>query len=154
MTFDQRAVMFVATGGFVGYFPVAPGTMGSLVGLLFCLVLGSLPRVWALAGLIPLVLAAVWTAGVAAKLVGRKDPGCIVIDEIAGMAVALAAVDLSAVTMAAGFLLFRIFDVVKPFPVGWLDRRLSGGWGIVLDDVAAGLMANLALRLVLLLGRG
>ncbi len=154
MTFGQRAVMFVATGGFVGYFPKAPGTMGSLVGLLFCLALGSLPRLWAVAGLALLVIIAVGVAHVAANLVGRKDPACIVIDEIAGMAFALAGINLSAATMVAGFLIFRVFDILKPFPVGWLDKRLSGGWGIVLDDIAAGVMANLVLRLVLLLGSG
>ncbi len=154
MTFGQRTVMFIATGGFVGYFPIAPGTMGSLVGLLFCLVFALLPLVWVWVGLFLLVGLAVWSAHLAAGYAGKKDPGWIVIDEIAGMTIALAGINLSLATAGAGFLLFRVFDVFKPFPVGWLDRRLSGGWGIVLDDIAAGLMTNAVLRFGLYLVKG
>lgn len=80
---------------------------------------------------------------------GRKDPGAIVIDEVVGMAVALLGLPLTPATIIGGFILFRLLDIIKPFPVGWLDRRLSGGTGIVADDVAAGIIANLILRVLL-----
>lgn len=89
---------------------------------------------------------AVWVSQQAERLLGRKDPGAIVIDEIAGMLIACAGIPLTAWTAVILFGLFRLFDILKPFPVGWLDRRLSGGVGIVADDLAAGLMANLVYR--------
>jgi phosphatidylglycerophosphatase A len=90
---------------------------------------------------------AVWVSQQAEGLLGGKDPGAIVIDEIAGMLVACAWIPLTATTAVILFALFRLFDILKPFPVGWLDRRLSGGVGIVADDLAAGLLANLVYRL-------
>ncbi len=146
MTFGQHAVMFAATGGYVGYFPIGPGTMGSLVGLLFCLGIAALPTALGFSALVALVLLAAWVAGAAARIVGQKDPGCIVIDEIAGMAVALMGISLSLSAILAGLALFRLFDILKPFPISWLDKNIAGGWGIVLDDIAAGLMVNIVLR--------
>ena len=86
----------------------------------------------------------------AEKIFGQNDPGCIVIDEVAGQMAALAAIPFTAWTVLAGFILFRMLDIAKPPPIGWLDRRLPGGLGITADDLAAGLMANLLLRLGLL----
>jgi phosphatidylglycerophosphatase A len=93
---------------------------------------------------------AIWAAGRCADLMGIKDPGAIVIDEVAGMVVALLGLPFSVTTACWGFALFRLLDIAKPFPIGWLDRRLSGGLGIVADDVAAGVIANLILRLLLI----
>lgn len=77
-----------------------------------------------------------------------KDPGTIVIDEIIGMLVALIGVPLTPLAMAAAFLLFRFFDIVKPFPISWADKRINGGLGIVLDDILAGAFACLAVHII------
>jgi phosphatidylglycerophosphatase A len=97
-----------------------------------------------------LTVVAIWTAGRCARLMGAKDPGAIVIDEVAGMVAALLGLPFTATTALWGFGLFRLLDIAKPFPIGWLDRRLNGGLGIVADDVAAGVIANLILRIMLI----
>ena len=89
---------------------------------------------------------AVWVAHHAERIMGTKDPGAIVIDEVVGMLVACLGLSLTPASAVILFILFRLFDILKPFPVGWLDRRLSGGVGIVADDVAAGILANLVYR--------
>ncbi len=136
-----RAFLFLASGFGAGYLPVAPGTWGSLA---------ALPLHWLFSRLSPTgygialavtVALGVASAGAAEKILDRPDPGLVVIDEIAGMLVALAPFEPSLVTWTAGFLLFRLFDIVKPFPVGWLDTRLHGGLGIMADDLAAGAYA-------------
>ena len=97
-----------------------------------------------------LIFFAVWISGQAEKLLGAKDPGCIVIDEIAGMAVTFLGVSFSVPAAIIGFILFRFFDILKPFPVGYMEKRFSGGLGVVMDDVAAGAMSNVALQVILL----
>jgi len=94
-----------------------------------------------------LIVVSVWITDAAERIVGADDPGCIVLDEIVGMVVALNGISFSAGTALAGFVVFRVFDITKPPPVGTLDKRLHGGWGIVMDDIAAGVMANVALRI-------
>jgi phosphatidylglycerophosphatase A len=90
---------------------------------------------------------AVWIAHEAECLLKTRDPGLIVIDEVAGMLVACWGLTLSVTAAAVLFALFRVFDILKPFPVGWLDRRLTGGVGIVADDIAAGILVNVIYRL-------
>ncbi len=153
MISNPKGVMFLATGGRVGDIPVAPGTFGSLVGLplVYLFAMAGWPIAALLTG--ALALAAVWVAGRAEKLLQAKDPGCIVIDEIAGMCVALLAVPLTVNTGIAGFFLFRFFDIVKPPPARQVEKLLPGGWGVVMDDVVAGIMANIAIRMGLWLLR-
>jgi phosphatidylglycerophosphatase A len=126
-----------------------PGTFGSL---------GALPLGWLLwhlpagAGMVCaaiFALAAVPLAGAAQRLLRQPDPGCIVVDEAAGMLLALTALPPGWLTLALGFAFFRGFDIFKPWPIGWLDRTVKGGLGIVADDLAAGLAANLLVRMVL-----
>ena len=95
------------------------------------------------------IVLAVWLAGASEKLLGRKDPGCIVIDEIAGMLVTMAGLPFTFFTAVAGFVLFRILDILKPFPIRTLERKIPGGTGIVIDDVVAGIIANITLRIML-----
>lgn len=149
MALSRRLIILVATGGYVGNSPVAPGTVGSIWGLPLAFALTQLPLSLASGILIALSVGAIWVAGHSATLMGRKDPGAIVIDEVVGMAVALLGLPFTPATILLGFILFRLLDITKPFPVGWLDRRLSGGVGIVADDVAAGIMVNLILRVLL-----
>jgi phosphatidylglycerophosphatase A len=101
-------------------------------------------------GLMGFIVFASWVAGEAEKVLADKDPGCIVIDEIVGMAVTFFAVEFSWTAAMAGFVLFRFFDILKPFPIRYLEKRYSGGFGVVIDDVAAGIMSNLVLRIGLL----
>ena len=143
----DRLLMFIATGAGSGYLPKAPGTWGSLVGLLFWLVIGrmALPAYLCVIG--ALFVIGVFSAGAAEKIVDLGDPAMVVIDEIVGMLVALTAAPFHPVAVLAGLLLFRFFDIVKPFPINWLDRHLHGGLGIMIDDIAAGLAALIILQL-------
>lgn len=122
-----------------GLVPYAPGTAGTLVGLvLFWLISGLDPMIYA-SFLLLVLLAGVFVCDAVAADLGQKDPGGIVLDEIAGIGVALFMIPAGWYWLIAAFLVFRMFDILKPWPVGWLDRHLNGGWGIMLDDVAAGL---------------
>lgn len=144
----KRVALAVASFGYVGFFPIAPGTAGSVAALpLYAIVrwVGA-PAADAIAIVLVLV-AGVWAAGAAEDVLGAKDPGPVVIDEVLGMLVTLAAMPLSAGGVAAGFVLFRLFDIAKPFPAGRLER-LPGGAGIMLDDLAAGVYAHVGLRVL------
>lgn len=138
------AAVWIATCSGVGYFPVAPGTAGSVVGVVLVAALGRLPfeALWLSVSLgmaaLGVFVLGVWAAGHAEKFFGRTDPGHVVIDEVAGQMITfLASPDASWKWLLAGFVLFRIFDVLKPFPAGRAER-LPGGWGIMMDDVVAG----------------
>ncbi len=146
MIFKRQAVMFLATGGYIGHIPFAPGTFGSLLGLPIAYGLSLIGTPVALTVVVLIVLTAVWAAHLAEQQLGKKDPGCIVIDEIAGMCVTMVGLPFSWYTGLAGFFVFRAFDILKPPPARLLERRLSGGWGVVMDDIAAGVMANVVLR--------
>ena len=140
-----RLLRVVATLGPVGRVPVAPGTAGSLVTLLLWAAL-SPARGWMLwAVLCVLALAAVAAAGQAARALGRADPPEVVIDEVIGMATALSLGPPGMAAAVLAFAAFRAFDVAKPFPVRQAEH-LPGGWGIVADDVVAGLYAAAAVR--------
>lgn len=143
----DRLYMFIATGAYSGYLPKAPGTWGSAVGVLIWLGLARLPLTtyWASIGV--LFVIGVISAGAAEKIVDRGDPGLVVIDEIVGQLIALAIAPLHPLAALAGFVLFRFFDILKPFPINWIDDHLHGGLGIMLDDVIAGLYALMMLHL-------
>jgi phosphatidylglycerophosphatase A len=140
------AALLVATFGYVGFFPIAPGTAGSLAALALYAVVQSI-GVPAFEGvtLVAIFAAGVWSSTVSERLLGGIDPGPVVIDEVLGMLVTLAWLPLSLAGVLAGFLLFRVLDVIKPFPAKRLEDA-PGGWGIMLDDVIAGLYGQLALR--------
>lgn len=135
----------IATALGAGYAPIAPGTWGSAVGLLLWFFLPSSTPSQALA-IVVVVAAGIWSASVAERHFGRTDPGEVVIDEVAGMLITLFLNPVGWVGALGGFLLFRASDIVKPFPARRLER-LHGGFGIMADDVMAGIYANLALRL-------
>ena len=149
MTADRRRTLpvWVATVAGAGYFPVAPGTVGSAVGVLLVAALDVLPLAAsghdALLALLVAVIffLGVWAAGQSEQFFGRTDPGHVVIDEVAGQMVAFLLIPHpSWKLLLAGFALFRVFDITKPFPAGRAER-LPGGWGIMLDDVIAGVYA-------------
>jgi phosphatidylglycerophosphatase A len=112
--------------------------------------LSALPLLAAFSFMIVFILFSVWVAGKAEESLKSKDPGSIVIDEIAGMGVTFLAIPFNIYMAILGFFVFRFFDILKPFPVNYLEKRFTGGTGVVLDDVAAGIMSNLVLQVVLL----
>ena len=150
MLYRRHVVLCLATGCYIGRFPLAPGTLGSLAGILVAWGFSYLAWPLPLAATLVLMLSAVWVAREAENLLQRKDPGCIVIDEIVGQCITLVSLPLTLGTCAAGFFLFRLFDIAKPPPARYLERRLGGGWAVVMDDVAAGVMAHIVLRLGLI----
>ena len=145
----EAAVIFLATGFYVGNIPFAPGSFGSLIGLPLCFALAGISLVPAVLCTLFFIFFAVCIAGAAEKILKQNDPGCIVIDEIAGMMVALIGLPFNPITVTIGFIIFRILDILKPFPIRNLDKGVPGGLGVVADDVAAGIIANLLLRIIL-----
>jgi len=143
--------MFIATGCYSGYLPKAPGTWGSLVGLLLFFLLHSLSLPVYLAVTAGLFVVGSFAAGEAEKILDNRDPGIVVIDEIVGMLIAMTAVPATPLAMVFGFILFRIFDIAKPFPVNFFDQRFHGGLGIMLDDVMAGIYSLVIMQLMLFL---
>ena len=131
-----------------------PGTFGTV---------GAIPIVLFMSRLDPVLYAVLTTAFIllafrvcseAERIFGDKDPSKVVIDEIAGYMVAMFWVPISPASVLVGFLLFRVFDIIKPFPAGYFDKQAWGGVSVVLDDVAAGVYANLALRVIIVLTQG
>jgi phosphatidylglycerophosphatase A len=131
----------IATALGAGYSPVAPGTCGTIVAVPLAYLLAPLP-IWQFAIVIVGVTAlAIWAADRADRAWGTHDSGRIEIDEVAGYLTTMALVDRGHwAPLLVGFVVFRAFDIIKPPPVRWLDENLPGGWGVVLDDTAAGVM--------------
>ena len=138
-----------ATALGVGYVPFAPGTFGSAVGLLLWFALPSSPLVQS-TGIVAIFVIGSWSGTVAERHFGRIDPAPVVIDEVAGMLVTLFLVPVGWIGAIGAFFLFRLADIVKPYPANRLER-LPGGIGIMADDVMAGIYANLTLRVILAL---
>ncbi len=144
-----RLAVFLATVAYLGYFPIAPGTVGSAAGLAVYLLVWWTQSPAIEVGLILVVFAlGVWAATTAERYFGGIDPGPVIIDEVLGMLVTLAFVPVGVSGALAGFVLFRIFDIVKPYPAGRLER-LHGGLGVMADDAMAAVYANLCLRLAI-----
>jgi phosphatidylglycerophosphatase A len=150
MNFKEKIVMFLATGAYIGRIPFAPGTFGALIGLPVYYLLSMTSLSVAAVITIALIVVAVWASEHAEQLMGKKDPGSVVIDEVAGMVVTLLGIPFGVVTAICGFVLFRIFDIAKPHPVRYLQDDLPGGAGIVMDDIAAGIISNIILRVICL----
>ncbi len=151
----SKACLFAATGFGVGFIPWAPGTFGSVEGLLLAWVLGQLGPIEQAIILTILAAASVPICTTAIRHLGRgHDPSCVVLDEIVAMGVTFFGLPMTQWwVVLAGFALFRLFDITKPPPARQLER-LPDGLGVMADDLAAGLYANLALRLVIWLAGG
>ncbi len=137
----------VATVCGVGYAPIAPGTFGSAAGLLLWWLLPSSPVVQA-ATIVAIFIVGSWSGNVAERHFGRTDPGQVVIDEVMGMLITLFLNPVGWIGALAAFFLFRLFDVIKPYPANRLER-LHGGVGVMADDAMAAVYANLVLRAAL-----
>ncbi len=147
MVIKDRVVIWIATGGGIGYIPVAPGTFGSLLGVLLFVGLSFLPPLGYGVVLVALAGLGVWASTEAEHLLGRKDASVIVIDEIVGVLIALWGLSVRLyLPIAIAFGLFRLFDIIKPWPA---LERLPRGWGVMMDDVFAGLLALGILRILM-----
>ncbi len=143
-----RLAVFLATAGYTGYAPIAPGTVGSTMGLLvYLLVWWTKSPVVEVALIIGLFVAGTWAGTIAERYFGGIDPAPVVIDEVVGMLMTLAFIPVTLTGAIVGFLLFRLFDVIKPFPAARLET-LHGGVGVMADDAMAAIYANIVLRLV------
>lgn len=142
----DRLLMAIATGLGLGYLPKAPGTWGTLLAFPLHFALVKLSPAGYLTALGILLVIAVAAAGAAEKILDFRDPGVVVIDEVIGMLIALIAAPKQVLYLAAAFLLFRFFDIVKPFPIRLVDQRLHGGIGIVADDLLAGIFTLLIMQ--------
>lgn len=148
----DKIIMFLATGFYSGNLPKAPGTWGSLMALVpwFFMRNLSLPTYLSTLGI--LFVVGCILAGSAEKILDQADAGPIVVDEFIGMFITLTAAPSHPAAWILGFLLFRLFDVFKPFPCSWFDKHIHGGFGIMMDDVIAGLYALLSLQVLWILG--
>ncbi len=144
-----RVAVFLATAAYTGYVPFAPGTVGSAVGLLVYLLVWWTKSPWIEVALIAgLFVAGTWAGTIAEQYFGGIDPGPVVIDEVVGMLITLAFIPVTMTGAIVGFFLFRLFDVIKPFPAGRLEA-LHGGLGVMADDAMAAVYANISLRLAM-----
>jgi phosphatidylglycerophosphatase A len=145
----KKVILLLSSGTYLGYIPIASGTFGSLWGLplfywlsgfglsiQFCFIIGSISL-------------AVFLAGKSEKIWGKKDPSQVVIDEIVGYMTAMFGLTFSWKMAVGGFVLFRVMDIFKPYPIRKIDQQIPGGWGIVLDDVLAGIYCQIILRFML-----
>ena len=142
----KNPATWVATWFGCGLMSPAPGTWGTLggipVGLIILTLGGKLALVLSILAIIPIGL---WSAKKFQEMTGVHDSSIIVIDEVAGIWITLLATTLAPLSIILAFILFRAFDILKPWPVSWLDRNLGGPWGVMLDDLAAGILAGLCL---------
>ncbi len=145
----KNPVHLLAFGFGTGLAPMAPGTFGTLVGIPCFWVMEDLPPLGYLLVVAVLFAAGIWLCGKTSRDLGVHDHGGIVWDEIVGLLVTLFGVPFQLSVVLVGFVLFRFFDILKPWPIGWLDRRVSGGFGVMVDDVLAGMFAAAILQLLL-----
>jgi phosphatidylglycerophosphatase A len=142
----RTLALSIATVAGTGLFPIAPGTAGSLAGLAVLAVLRATgQRGLELPSILVLFVVGAWAAGLAEQHYGRRDPGAVVVDEVLGMMITLALLPVGWYGALFGFLAFRVFDIVKPWPARSLES-LPGGWGVMADDGMAGVYAHLLTR--------
>jgi len=147
MKFILRPYHLISTFFYIGYLPLIPGTFGSLAGLAIILALNGVV-VYQLIVIFVVLYLGFLSSGKTEEILNKKDPGCIVIDEVAGMMITFLFIPIEIKTIVIGFLLFRLLDTVKPFPAYGL-QRIHGSLGIMGDDIVAGLYSNIVLQIVL-----
>lgn len=143
----KRLGVILATAGGAGYFPFAPGTIGSAIGVVIYFLTRSWPIVWQTSLVASVALAGTWAGGVAARHFGREDPGPVIIDEVAGQLLTLLGTGAGLRSTLLGFVVFRLLDIFKPWPAGRFEK-LPGGVGIMADDLMVGVYGNIFIRLV------
>lgn len=140
----KHLAIVIATAGGTGYAPVAPGTCGSAIGIVIYFLTREWPTSWQVALVIGISVVGTWAASVAAGHFGREDPGQVVIDEVAGQLLTLLLLDVHVAGALLGFLLFRAFDIVKPWPARQFEA-FTNGVGVMADDLMAGVYAWIVL---------
>lgn len=145
----QRFVKVVAVGFGSGLAPLAPGTAGTIVGIPLYLLFSLFPWPLYLLSVVTLFFLAVFVSQEAERLFAEKDPSRVVIDEIMGFQCTMFLVAPTVAHIVLGFVLFRIFDIAKPFPIRWCEKRLPGGYGVVGDDVVAGIYGYGVLQIII-----
>ncbi|WP_417618007.1 phosphatidylglycerophosphatase A [Oceanisphaera sp.] len=138
----------LALGFGSGLSPIMPGTMGTLAAVPLYLLIQGLSPIWYVLVLLLGFIAGIWICNAATRAIGQHDHGAIVWDEIIGFGITMFAAPAGLGWVVVGFVLFRFFDIIKPWPISWFDRRVHGGIGIMLDDVIAGLFALGCLQLL------
>lgn len=143
----KKFILALATLG-VGYIPFAPGTFGTLVGVLVYLPFSFFPPPLYILSVCAAFFLACWAAGWGESYFGQKDSPRIVIDEVVGYLIAVALLPRNLTVLVGGFLFFRLLDIIKPPPAGVIERRMRGGLAVVLDDAVAGVYANFLLQAI------
>src|SRR4030067_3381077 len=146
----KHFILLMATGFGVGYSPLAPGTLGTLISVPVYYFLSEIPSPIYEITLVGFFFLSVWSSENAEIFVGKKDDPRIVIDEMMGFLITMLWVPKTPFFILAGFILFRIFDIFKPFPIRRLEK-VKGGYGVGLDDVMAGIFTNVILRFIIIL---
>ena len=146
----RNPMHLVACGFGSGFVPKIPGTAGTLVGIPIVLLMQLLPVLGQWLAVVLMFLVGCYVCEYSARALNLGDPGAIVWDEITGFCVAMMLVPVSVLNIVIAFILFRVFDIAKPWPISLADRKVSGGFGIMLDDLIAGVFANAALQILLL----
>lgn len=151
-TLSDHLALAIATCG-VGYLPLIPGTFGSVLGIAIFLMLAQISLPLVLVAIVAITFSGIWAASRTEEIAGRKDPGKVVVDEVAGQMIALLPLTFFAlqswtVGVIVSFIFFRLFDIVKPYPAGRLES-LKGGFGIMCDDLVAGAYAAIITSVIL-----
>lgn len=144
----KNPVHFLALGFGSGLVAKAPGTFGTLAAIPLYLLMAQLPLAWYVGLTLVSVLAGVYICSKAAQDMGVHDHGAIVWDEVAGLLITMVAAPAGWIWLLVGFTLFRFFDIIKPWPIRWLDAKVEGGFGIMIDDVFAGVFAFICLQIL------
>ena len=150
LALKEAFILLLSSWFGVGRLPLAPGTWGTLGAVPLALIISYFGPIPAVISLAVIILLAVWTSGISQKLLGKDDPPEVVIDEVAGYFVTIFLLPISWWSFILGFLLFRVFDIFKPFPIRMIHKKVRGGIGICLDDIVAGVYANVCIRLIML----
>ncbi len=143
----RNPLHWLATGFGSGLSPFAPGTVGTLAAIPFYWLMSYLPLSGYIAVTVVAAVAGIWICQSATKAIGQDDHGSIVWDEFVGFWITMIAAPKGLFWLLAGFLIFRFFDIIKPWPIRWLDRYVKGGLGIMVDDVLAGLFGLLVMQI-------
>ncbi|HJX33903.1 MAG TPA: phosphatidylglycerophosphatase A [Desulfatiglandales bacterium] len=146
LALKEAFILLLSSWFGAGRLPLAPGTWGTLGAVPLVLIISYFSPVSAVISLAVIIPLAVWTSDISQKLLGEDDPPEVVIDEVAGYFVTVFLLPFSWWSFILGFLLFRVFDILKPFPIGIIDKKVKGGMGICLDDIVAGVYANVCVR--------
>lgn len=149
----KKLIVLLATGTYLGFSPIVSGTVGTLWGVLIAFLERGASASFHGTVLVIITLVSIYVSGKAIVIFGKKDPSEVVCDEVAGYLAAFFLIPFTLFNAILIFFLFRIFDIVKPYPASFIDREMRGGAGIVLDDIVAGIYANIAAQIILFIFR-